>query len=161
MGYRLRAGAGGFLATTGLISICIGFARLLKVGTCASGTNTPYVIARQCPSSTGLDEILVFGGVVAMLAGAILFTYRKLPRPDDDPNAMEFNIFNWSSVMFGAIFTAAGTTAAVTYLTTPLPAGSNFAAAFCGGLFLLMGAPILALQVRALITRRPPASPQS
>lgn len=42
--------------------------RLLHTGTCASG-NTPYVIARQCPSGTGWLIGLLMGGVIVALIG--------------------------------------------------------------------------------------------
>jgi hypothetical protein len=43
--------------------------RLLHTGTCASG-NTPYVIARQCPSGTGWLIGLLIGSIFVALIGA-------------------------------------------------------------------------------------------
>ena len=53
-----------------------GFAlyELLKTGTCASGG--PYVVARECPSGTGLRAGLLVAGLLVFLVGAALFATR-------------------------------------------------------------------------------------
>ncbi|MGD0165726.1 MAG: hypothetical protein ABSC51_00345 [Gaiellaceae bacterium] len=130
---RSRAGYLGFARiVTGLVMFAAGISglgyslvKLMHIGTCASG-NTPYVIARQCPSGTGAQIGLLAGAIfVALIGVAIAAIGLAIPG--------------------GIGFTAIGVVALYGGLTAPgSAAGAATAGYIVGTTFIVMGLSYLA-----------------
>jgi hypothetical protein len=67
----VRVFLGSALSLGGIAAIGAAIVHLLHVGTCASG-NTPYVIARTCPSGTGSYALLIGAGLLVAGIGAAI-----------------------------------------------------------------------------------------
>ncbi len=128
---------------------------LLETGTCASG-NTPYEIAKPCPSGTGTDIVLLAGSVFAGLIGAALFSARGNP----PWSSRQFDLsgdFTFGFIAWGLGFSATGATALIAALTDEAIKGSSGAqlgGLIVGGTFLVMGVPALVLSLWWLVRDR-------
>jgi putative oligomerization/nucleic acid binding protein len=156
MGYVIKATLGLVLFVGALVVFNVKLVSLLETGTCASG-NTPYQIAKPCPSGTGTDILLLTGSVFAGLIGAGLFSARGNPpwrgaRQFDLSGDFTFGTFAW-----GLGFTATGANALIAGLTNEAvkqSSGAQLGALIVGGTFLVMGAPALALSLWWLVKGR-------
>lgn len=114
--------------------------RLLHTGTCASG-NTPYVIARQCPSGTGwLIGILVGSIFVALIGAGVAAVGLALPG--------------------GLGFTGVGAVALYVGITGAGNAGGTSAGYSVGITFLVMGLGYLAWAISSWRASRDDSAPQ-
>jgi putative oligomerization/nucleic acid binding protein len=153
MGYVIKAPLGLGLFVGGLIVANIKLVSLLETGTCASG-NTPYQIAQPCPSGTGTDVLLLMGSIFATLIGIGLFTYRGNPPWDKDRPINLDSDFSFPAFGWGVAFTATGAvslSAALTNEAVKQNAGSKLGALIVGGVFLVMGLPVLFVSLRYLV----------
>ena len=153
MGYLIKAPLGLGLFCGGLILANIKLISLLETGTCASG-NTPYQIAQPCPSGTGTDILILMGSIFAAIIGIGLFAYRGDPpwegnRPINLDSDFSFPAFAW-----GVAFTGTGAVSLIAALTNEAVkqnAGSKLGALIVGGVFLVMGLPVLFVSLRYLV----------
>jgi len=114
--------------------------RLLHTGTCASG-NTPYAIARQCPSGTGWLIGLLMGGVIVALIGtAIAGVGLAFPG--------------------GLAFTGVGAAALYVGITGAGNAGGTSAGYSVGITFLVMGLLYLASSISSWRDSRDDTTPK-
>jgi hypothetical protein len=114
--------------------------RLLQTGTCASG-NTPYVIARQCPSGTGWLIGLLMGSVfVALIGAGVAGVGLALPG--------------------GLAFTGVGAAALYVGITGAGNAGGTSAGYSVGITFLAMGLAYLAWAIFSLRGSRDDSAPR-
>lgn len=119
-GRDLRILIGLVMFAGGLSGVCYTLVRLFHTGTCASG-NTPYVIARQCPSGTGaLIGIMVGSIFLALIGGGVMAIGVTFP--------------------MGVGFTAMGAAALYAGLTAQGDAaGARSTGYLLGGIFIVMG----------------------
>jgi putative oligomerization/nucleic acid binding protein len=154
MGYVIKATLGLVLFVGSLILFNVKLVSLLETGTCASG-NTPYAIAKPCPSGTGTDILLLTGSVFAGLIGGVVFAARGNP-----PWGRQFDLsgdFTFGAFAWGLGFTATGATALISGLTDEAvkqSSGAQLGALIVGGTFLVMGVPALVLSLWWLIRDR-------
>jgi hypothetical protein len=153
MGYLIKAPLGLGLFIGGIVLFNVKLVSLLETGTCASGTNTPYVVAQKCPSGTGTDILLLVAGVFAGLIGAMLFGLRGDPPWNRDGGGrfghLSFGLFAW-----GAFFTGTGATSLIASLTNHQIAdssGGKLGGIIVGGTFLVMGVPALLIALAGLV----------
>ena len=153
MGYLIKAPLGLGLFIGGLVLANVKLVSLLETGTCASG-NTPYQIAQPCPSGTGTDILLLMGSIFATIIGIGLFAYRGDPPWDKDRPVNLESDFSFPAFAWGIAFTATGAvslTAALTNEAVKQNAGSKLGALIVGGVFLVMGLPVLFVSLRYLV----------
>lgn len=116
----LRVLIGLLLFAGGLAGVSYPLVRLMRVGTCASG-NTPYQIARQCPSGTGMWIGILAGSIFLTLIGAGIASIGM-------------------SLPMGIGFTALGAVALYGGLTAPSSSqGGALAGYTVGPIFIVMG----------------------
>jgi hypothetical protein len=149
MGYLIKAPLGLGLFIGSLVLFNVKLVSLLETGTCASGTNTPYLVVQKCPSGTGTDILLLVASIFAGLIGAALFAWRGQPPWNRDGAAstadFSFGIFAW-----GLFFTATGATSLIASLSNEQiqnSSGSKLGGLIVGGTFLFMGVPAIALAI--------------
>jgi hypothetical protein len=166
MGYLIKAplGLGLFLGSIVLFNVKL--VSLLETGTCASGTNTPYLVVQKCPEGTGTDILLLIGSIFAGLIGVAIFAWRGEPPWDRDGRGSRFGGFSFGIFAWGTFFTATGATSLIASLTNEAVAnssGGKLGGIIVGGTFLAMGIPALLIAVGALVKglrgrdERPPA----
>jgi hypothetical protein len=156
MGYLIKATIGLMLFVGGLILFNVKLVSLLETGTCASG-NTPYEIAKPCPSGTGTDILLLIGSIVGGLIGVGLIAARGNPPWDRDRKVDLDRDFTFPFFAWGVGFTATGATSLIASLTddgVKASSGGQLGGLIVGGVFLLMGAPALVMSLRWLIRDR-------
>jgi hypothetical protein len=109
----------------GLGGICYALVRLMHIGTCAAG-NTPYQIARPCPSGTGMWIGIVVGSIFLTMIGAAIW------RPG-------------ISLTLGIVFAAIGAASLYGGLTAPASVQGAAAAGYSVGIpFIVIGLATLA-----------------
>jgi hypothetical protein len=122
----VRAFIGSALAVGGITAIGVAIVHLLHIGTCASG-NTPFVIARTCPSGTASYALLIPGGLVVAFIGAAI---------------AGLGLLIWGGLGFTVVGIAA------IYGAATVPAGSGGGGSLGGyivaGVFIPMGLAALA-----------------
>jgi hypothetical protein len=153
MGYLVKAPLGLVMFFGGLILANVKLISLLETGTCASG-NTPYQIAQPCPSGTGTDILILMGSIFATLIGIGLFAYRGDPPWDKDRPINLDSDFSFPAFAWGVAFTGTGAVSLIAALTDEAVkqnAGSKLGALIVGGVFLVMGLPVLFVSLRYLI----------
>jgi hypothetical protein len=153
MGYLLKAPLGLGLFFGGLILANVKLISLLETGTCASG-NTPYQIANPCPSGTGTDILLLMASIFATIIGIGLFAYRGDPPWDKDRPINLDSDFSFPAFAWGIGFTSTGAVSLIAALTNEAVkqnSGSKLGALIVGGVFLLMGLPVLFVSLRYLV----------
>jgi Short C-terminal domain len=154
MGYLIKAPLGLAMFFGGIVLFNVKLVSLLETGTCASGTNTPYLVVQKCPSGTGTDILLLVAGIFAGLIGAGIFALRgESPwgsgRPRSIVSEFSFGLFAW-----GFFFTATGTTSLIASLgdeAVKSSGGGQLGGLIVGGTFLLMGVPALLLSLWGLL----------
>jgi putative oligomerization/nucleic acid binding protein len=154
MGYPIKAPLGLAMFFGGIVLFNVKLVSLLETGTCASGTNTPYLVVQKCPSGTGTDILLLVAGIFAGLIGAGIFAFRGEPpwgsgRPRSIVSEFSFGLFAW-----GFFFTATGATSLIASLTDEAvksSGGGQLGGLIVGGTFLLMGVPALLLSLWGLL----------
>ena len=126
--HALRLLIGIALFFGGLSGVCLALVHLMHVGTCASG-NTPYQIARQCPSGTGMWIGILAGSIFLALIGAGIASVGM-------------------SLPMGVGFTVLGAAALYGGLTAPSSAqGATLAGYIVGPIFIVMGLVYLAFAI--------------
>ncbi|MGZ5374931.1 MAG: SHOCT domain-containing protein [Solirubrobacterales bacterium] len=141
MGYyvRLIVGLGLFLG--GFAAFEVALANLLEVGTCASGTNTPYAIAQPCPEGTFKYAAMLPAGIIGGLIGAGIYAFRG-----DRPGGDLFDPpIGFGTVAWALLFCGTGLVCIYmrVFSDVELQAGAKFATIFIAALFIPMGlAPI-------------------
>jgi hypothetical protein len=121
----LRTAIGLAMFAGGLAGVCYALVRLMHIGTCASG-NTPYAIARQCPSGTGAVTGVLVGSIFLALIGAAIAAVGL-------------------AISMGVAFTAVGAAALYGGLTAPGSAQGASAAGYSVGIpFIVIGLGMLA-----------------
>lgn len=153
MGYLIKAPLGLGLFFGGLILANVKLISLLETGTCASG-NTPYQIARPCPSGTGTDILILMASIFATIIGIGLFAYRGDPPWDQDRPVNLESDFSFPAFAWGIGFTGTGAVSLIAGLTNEAVkqnAGSKLGALIVGGTFLVMGLPVLFVSLRYLV----------
>jgi hypothetical protein len=153
MGYLLKAPLGLGLFFGGLILANVKLISLLETGTCASG-NTPYQIAKPCPSGTGTDILILMASIFATIIGIGLFAYRGDPPWDKDRPINLDSDFSFPAFAWGIGFTSTGAVSLIAALTNEAVkqnSGSKLGALIVGGVFLLMGLPVLFVSLRYLV----------
>ncbi|MGZ3387581.1 MAG: hypothetical protein ACXVB5_22135, partial [Isosphaeraceae bacterium] len=153
MGYLIKAPLGLGMFIGGLVLANVKLISLLETGTCASG-NTPYQIAQPCPSGTGTDILLLMGSIFATIIGIGLFAYRGDPPWDRDRPINLDSDFSFPAFAWGVAFTATGAVSLMAGLTNEAVkqnSGSKLGALIVGGVFLLMGLPVLFVSLRYLV----------
>ena len=150
MGYLIKAPLGLGLFIGGIVLFNVKLVALLETGTCASGTNTPYLVVQKCPSGVGTDILLLVASIFAGLIGAALFAFRGEPpwgrrRMGD----FSFGIFAW-----GLFFTATGATSLIASLSNQAiqdSSGGKLGGIIVGATFLVMGVPALLIALWGLV----------
>jgi hypothetical protein len=142
VGYYLKTFFGAVLFLGAIVAFNYALIQLLQVGTCASG-NTPYEIAKPCPSGTGADVGLLIGSIFGGLIGAGIFAVRG-NRPGHQTSLN--GAFSWGTFAWGLFF--AGTGAACLIAVLPnndidSSGGGKLGGGIVGVTFLLMGVPAL------------------
>jgi hypothetical protein len=153
LGYVIKAPLGLGLFFGGLILANVKLVSLLETGTCASG-NTPYQIAQPCPSGTGTDILLLMAGIFGSVIGIGLFAYRGNPPWDQNRPINLDSDFTFPAFAWGIGFTATGAVSLIAGLTNEAVkqnAGSKLGALIVGGVFLVMGLPVLIWSLRYLV----------
>jgi hypothetical protein len=153
MGYLIKAPLGLGLFFGGLILANVKLVSLLETGTCASG-NTPYQIAQPCPSGTGTDILILMGSIFATLIGIGLFAYRGDPPWDKNRPINLDSDFSFPAFAWGIAFTGTGAASLIAALTNEAVkqnAGSKLGALIVGGVFLVMGLPVLFVSLKYLV----------
>jgi hypothetical protein len=146
MGYLIRAPLGLGLFLGGIVLFNVKLVSLLETGTCASGTNTPYLVVHKCPSGTGTDILLLVTSIFGGLIGAALFASRGKPPWDRDRPVLSGKDFSFGFFAWGLFFTATGATSLVASLTDEAvraSQGGQLGGIIVGGTFLVMGIPAL------------------
>ena len=154
MGYLIKAPLGLAMFFGGIVLFNVKLVSLLETGTCASSTNTPYLVVQKCPSGTGTDILLLVAGIFAGLIGAGIFAFRGEPpwgsgRPRSIVSEFSFGLFAW-----GFFFTATGATSLIASLSDEAvksSGGGQLGGLIVGGTFLLMGVPVLLVSVWGLL----------
>jgi hypothetical protein len=122
----VRAFIGSTLAVGGIAAIGVAIVHLLHIGSCASG-NTPFVIARPCPSGTASYALLIPGGLLVACIGIAI---------------AGMGMLIWGGMGFMALGIAA------IYGAATAPAGSGSGGSLggyiVGGVFIPMGLAALA-----------------
>jgi hypothetical protein len=154
MGYLIKAplGLGLFFGGIGLFNVKL--VSLLETGTCASGTNTPYLVVHKCPSGTGTDILLLVASIFGGLIGAAIFSFRGNPPWDRDRPVLTGKDFSFGLFAWGLFFTATGATSLIASLTDEAVRASQGGKAgglIVGATFLVMGVPVLLWSLRQLI----------
>jgi putative oligomerization/nucleic acid binding protein len=152
LGYLVKAILGVGLFVGGVILFNVKLLALLETGTCASG-NTPYQIAKPCPSGTGTDIMLLMASLLGAGVGALLFANRGTsPRAGSRPLDLQGD-FTYGPVAWGLFFTSTGATSLVASLTDEAiknSSGAQLGGIIVGATFLVMGLPALVLSVKWL-----------
>jgi Short C-terminal domain len=148
--YALRTFFGFTLMVTAWVVLGYSIYQLLQVGTCASGG--PYEIARECPGGIERLILAIFGGIVAILAGAGIYATRgKAPGSDDPPRNELLVVWVWTGIFWslgiGSLLGVWGPEA------NPGPGGKE-GGLIVGFLFLPMGAGGLLALGRGRIRRK-------
>jgi hypothetical protein len=168
MGYLIKAPLGLGLFFGGIVLFNVKLVSLLETGTCASGTNTPYLVVQKCPSGTGTDILLLVASIFGGLIGAWLFAVRGEPPWSRDGRGGRFGGFSFGLFAWGTFFTATGATSLIASLTNQSIAdssGGKLGGIIVGGTFLAMGVPALLIALAGLVKglsgrdERPPAMP--
>jgi hypothetical protein len=151
MGYLIKAPLGLGLFLGGIVLFNVKLVALLETGTCASGTNTPYLVVQKCPSGTGTDILLLVASIFAGLIGAALFAFRGDPPWGRRSRLADFSfgIFAW-----GLFFTATGATSLIASLSNQAiqdSSGGKLGGIIVGGTFLVMGVPALLIALWGLV----------
>jgi hypothetical protein len=148
LAYLLKASVGLVLFLGGIVLFNVKLVSLLETGTCASG-NTPYQIAKPCPSGTGTDILLLTASIFGGLIGAGIFAFRGDPpwARKDRPlsGGFGFGTFAW-----GLFFAATGATSLIASLTNQAiedSSGGKLGGIIVGVTFLLMGVPALLIAI--------------
>jgi hypothetical protein len=153
MGYLIKAPLGLGLFFGGIVLANVKLISLLETGTCASG-NTPYQIARPCPSGTGTDILILMASIFATIIGIGLFAYRGDPPWDKNRPVNLESDFSFAAFAWGVGFTSTGAVSLIAGLTNEAVkqnAGSKLGALIVGGTFLVMGLPVLFFSLRYLV----------
>jgi hypothetical protein len=153
MGYLIKAPLGLGLFFGGIVLANVKLISLLETGTCASG-NTPYQIARPCPSGTGTDILILMASIFATIIGIGLFAYRGDPPWDKNRPVNLESDFSFAAFAWGVGFTSTGAVSLIAGLTNEAVkqnSGSKLGALIVGGTFLVMGLPVLFFSLRYLI----------
>jgi len=154
MGYLIKAPLGLGLFFGGVILFNVKLVALLETGTCASGTNTPYLVVQKCPSGTGTDILLLVGSIFAGLIGAALFGLRGDPPWNRDGRGGRFGGISFGLFAWGVFFTATGATSLIASLTNQAisdSSGGKLGGIIVGGTFLVMGVPALLIALGGLV----------
>jgi hypothetical protein len=154
MGYLIKAPLGLGLFIGGIVLFNVKLVSLLETGTCASGTNTPYLVVQKCPSGTGTDILLLVASIFGGLIGAAIFALRGDPPWNRDGRGGRFGGFSFGVFAWGAFFTATGATSLIASLTNPAIAdssGGKLGGIIVGGTFLAMGVPALLIALAGLL----------
>ena len=117
-----RAIASLVVGLTGIGLFAYGLHQTLQIGTCASG-NSPYLIARACPSGTGSKVVLLAVGIMLATAGMVIGMGRS-------------SLFLWS-----ALFLAGGIAGLMYSLGSGSSGTAKLAGYIIGATFILMGGP--------------------
>lgn len=155
MGYLIKATVGLALFIGGIVLFNVKLVALLETGTCASG-NTPYQIAKPCPSGTGTDILLLMASIFGGLIGAGIFAFRGDP-PWAKGHRSLTSAFSWGTFAWGLFFTATGATALIASLTDEAVKGSQggqLGGLIVGGVFLVMGVPAMLIAIWGFISGR-------
>ncbi len=142
MGFYLKTFLGAALFLASVVAFNYALIQLLEVGTCASG-NTPYEIARPCPSGVGADIGLLVGSIFAGLLGAAIFAFRG-ERPGHKSSLR--NTFSWGAFAWGLFFAGTGAASLYASLTDSqidASAGGKLGGIIVGITFLVMGIPAI------------------
>jgi hypothetical protein len=153
MGYLIKAPLGLGLFAGGLVLFNVKLVALLETGTCASGTNTPYLVVQKCPSGTGTDILLLVASIFAGLIGAAIFAWRGDP-PWSRPGGSRLGGFSFGVFAWGLFFTATGATSLIASLTNQAiedSGGGKLGGIIVGGTFLVMGIPALLIALAGVI----------
>jgi Short C-terminal domain len=153
MGYLIKAPLGLGMFFGGLILANVKLISLLETGTCASG-NTPYQIAQPCPSGTGTDILILMGSIFATIIGIGLFAYRGDPPWDKNRPINLDSDFSFPAFAWGIAFSGTGAVSLIAAFTNEAVkhnAGSKLGALIVGGVFLVMGLPVLFVSLRYLV----------
>jgi hypothetical protein len=145
MGYLIKAPLGLGLFLGGIALFNVKLVALLETGTCASGTNTPYLVVQKCPSGTGTDILLLVASIFAGLIGAALFAFRGEP-PWNRSGRSRLADFSFGIFAWGLFFTATGATSLIASLSDQAiqdSSGGKLGGIIVGGTFLAMGVPAL------------------
>ncbi|NLD54215.1 MAG: hypothetical protein GX652_06095 [Burkholderiaceae bacterium] len=100
MGWWTKTIVGAGLFLGGLAGAVYCIARLIQIGTCASGG--PYEIARPCPAGTELYILGVSLAVISALAGCWVLATRGRRRPVEPGLPPEGGDVNANPMPFGA-----------------------------------------------------------
>jgi hypothetical protein len=155
MGYLIKATVGLALFIGGIVLFNVKLVSLLETGTCASG-NTPYQIARPCPSGTGTDILLLMASIFGGLIGAGIFAFRGDP-PWAKGHRSLTSSFSWGTFAWGLFFAATGATSLIASLTDEAVKGSQggqLGGLIVGGVFLCMGVPAILISIWGFIKGR-------
>src|SRR5262249_1329016 len=155
MGYLIKAPLGLGLFIGGLVLFNVKLVSLLETGTCASG-NTPYQIAKPCPSGTGTDILLLMASIFGGLIGAGIFAFRGDP-PWSKGNRSLTSSVSCAVLAWGLFFPATGATSLIPSLTDEAvksSQGGQLGGLIVGGVFLVMGVPALLMAIWGLFTGR-------
>ena len=136
MRYVVRTLIGFGLLAFAWVALGYSIYQLLQIGTCASGG--PYVSARPCPGGIERLILMIFGGVIALLAGAWIYSGRgKAPGSDKAPRNELIVIWVWTGIFWSI---AAGSLLAVWGPDANPGPGAKEGGLIVGFLFVLMGA---------------------
>jgi Short C-terminal domain len=154
MGYLLKAPLGLALFFGGIALFNVKLVSLLETGTCASGTNTPYLVVQKCPSGTGTDILLLIAGIFGGLIGAAIFAFRGEPPWARSRSRNRFGSFSFGVFAWGLFFTATGATSLIASLTNQAiqdSSGGKLGGIIVGATFLVMGVPALLIAFAGLV----------
>src|SRR4051812_2859135 len=163
MGYLIKAPLGLAMFVGGIVLFNVKLVALLQTGTCASG-NTAYQISQPCPSGTGTDILLLMASLLGAGVGALLFTNRGNPPGGRQQLDMRGD-FTFGFLAWGLFFTITGAASLYASLTNDAikaSSGGQLGGLIVGGVFLVLGLPVLLLSIRWLIRalrRRGEAAP--
>src|SRR5436190_1267753 len=145
MGYWIKAALGSCLFIGGVVLFNVKLISLLETGTCASG-NTPYQIAKPCPSGTGTDILLLLVGIFGGLIGALIFSWRGVPPSQRNRPVGRPSDFTVAGLAGSLVFVVTGATALIASLTDEAikaSSGAQLGGIIVGATFLVMGLPAL------------------
>jgi putative oligomerization/nucleic acid binding protein len=92
---------GAALMAFSLTALGYGIYQLLQVGTCATNTNTPYDVARECPGGIGWLTGMIPGGLIGLFIGAGIYTMRgRAPGSDKGPNHALLGVWIWTGIFW-------------------------------------------------------------
>lgn len=135
--------------TASTVLFCDKLTGLLDAGTCASG-NQPFVVARECPAGTETDGLLLGASVIGLLAAIGILAFRGLrPQRSRLPGFGAMVLGGWA-----IFFTVSGAVSLIHSFTSEVigPDGET-GGIVVGATFLVMGLPVLALVLAALVSR--------